>query len=154
MSIFQSHADKARKPLLGEGVRPLSDFFSDTMIVQDYPEKYVMPPLHQPRLHHDSYFKAKREGYLYGMLTSNNGKHWTRCLFFKPSALLEQKWDEIAGGSKIESFSIESLPNSSLMVISVTYMNHIGNKVIGFITENDYKQMQMATWSKDLGEAI
>jgi hypothetical protein len=148
------HTSKSHKPLLGDEIRPLKDFFADSVIVQDYPEHYKTLP-NRPRAHHESYIEAKGQGFLYGMRTDNNGAHWTRCVLFKPSELLLKKWSETAAGEQeIESLTIEHMPQSQLMRVEISYMKMIGSKVIGYITENDYKQMQIAAWSKDVGDYI
>jgi hypothetical protein len=144
----------SHKPLLGDDIRPLKDFFADSIIVQDYPEHYTVDR-NQPRKHHESFLNAKGQGYLYGMRTDNNGAHWTRCVFFKPSELLLQKWSETSeGDQKIESLTIEHMPQSQIMRVEISYMKMMGSKVIGYITENDYKQMKMSTWSKELGDYL
>ncbi len=139
---------------LGQGVLPLSAFFSDSMIVQDYPEKYTQPARGKPRAHHESYQKALSQGYLYGMRTDNGNKNWTRIVMFKPSEALLEQWERRVG-YPFEAITLNAYgADASLYRVSATYMKGVGNQTLGFVSESDVKSIKQAAWSHDLGDAI
>jgi len=143
----------APKPFLGDNVLPLSAFFKDSMIVQDYPEKYTVER-NRPRQNHDSYRTGMSQGFVYGVRTNNGSNHWTRLVLFKPSEDLLAKWEEKIG-SRIEAITInEYAKDPDIYRVEVSFMEGIGRKTLGFITASDYKSIKQAAWSKDLGEAI
>ena len=138
---------KGSKPLFGESILNLSDFVGTICVVQDYDKKYINIP-HRPRPHHESYNKARSNGFIYGIRADNGSNHWNRLLMIKPSAKLSEALDGL-GILPIESLTFSVKPDG-IVVVSVGYMKGIGDKVIGYISKREIDSFQLKIWDFDL----
>ena len=149
---------KTHKPLLGtEYIVNFNDIFGDTCVVQDNPERWDSKP-GQPVPKHESRSSAENKGFLFGVLTDNNGKCWTRNIYFKPSQNVLDKWNSLLGRSgsgDINSLTVD--PNrrgETKRPVYASYMNGIGRKLIGYISEEVYAEMKKQAWEVELGQPI
>lgn len=147
-------------PLLGLKLLPLSAFFSEATVVQDYPSKNPVSPTtrpHKPRANHESYLRAKSEGFLFGLRTRNiETLNWTRLILFKSSKKVAATWSFKIGDSehtRLTSF-IFSKHSSGNILVSAKCASGICEAQLGFISTDDLKRLKQAAWTKSLNEAL
>lgn len=138
--------------LLGNDPLPLDRLLADSIIVQDYPEKYVSPPRGKPRVHHDSYCDAKSQGFVYGLRTNNGSNNWTRLVLVKPSEDVLKVWEQKIG-SKIEAITFDEFgKDSGVHALRATHMEGVGRITLGYVASTSVEELKKAAWSKNLGD--
>lgn len=147
-------------PLLGLKLLALSDFFSEATVAQDYPAKGSTSPStrpSKPRVSHESYTQAQREGFLFGLRTRNiETANWTRLILFKPSKRIAAAWNFKIGNSehtRLASFGFSNHTSGNILV-SAKCASGICEAQLGFISTDDLKALKKAAWTKSLNEAL
>jgi len=139
----------SRTPLLNNA-NNLSDLFSSAVVIQNYPEKYIVEG-HRPRKHHESFNLAGASGHVFGQITDNGKHHWTRYIMFKPSQQLLAAWEASSlSGQIIESLVFNKINNTDTYALYAGYMKGIGTKLIGYLSGDDLRQLKKQAWEVEL----
>lgn len=145
-------------PLMGKAVLPLTKFISKARVFfNDSPNNVGREDF--PYTKASALFSSVAgSDLMYGVnCPMKNDEQHCRILAVKPSKALIDAWvPKIeAGAGEIESLSFRSEQGiGNPYTVYATYMNHIGSKSIGFISNNDYQMLVNQALAANPGDNI